>query len=584
MGAPKTLPANFANWDSPSGPPSTLPADFSQWDSAAAPASAISPDESTLTKVGRGATIGVAEGLGVKPATTPGEVITGTLKQVGQGIGGLIGETWRNNANIGAVAGPGPQLAATALDVVPTFIDKTATSLEQGGREAYQAFKRKDYETGAEKTAQTLTSAALLRTPRRALKSGEFETVGTLRKAAREKAASVVGPTNVSIAGEKIPALVEEAHPETRAGSVQGGLKRAGIGERRFTKFTQEQQAKVKAVIRKTAQQTSGAIAPMAQEPGEAVGQAATATFNKATPMYNALDEAMATVPDTMNEVSKLTKQAIARAEKLGYKVTEGGGEEVTISGRKFTPQTDPVGWENLKAQGLVPNTAGQPLTTYMKVRSALLDMQRGARDDATRYALGNEIKSMTANVEKALDGTPLADNFKEANRLWAKGYALRDVADVLKEKTKGTPEPLQASGLSKVPTKIQGGSLVERLNALHQDGILERAFSPQEVQNLRAAADILDRASEPAGKGFKIGYGPHSTIYRNIIGLPFIPLVHAMTRLEGVEALRAGLIARDAGQAAQAFDRLARIVGTAGASTSSQINNRRDALTALGK
>jgi hypothetical protein len=352
---------------------------------------------------------------------------------------------------------------------------------------------------------------------------------------------NAMAPKEIPIGGENIPVLKGEAEPGTTLGRMQAGLKRAGIGEGAFTKFAQEQQGKVKQVIRNVAQQTSGMLGPMKDEPGEAMADAEQATFAKARPMYDALDKSLATVPDTLTNVSKVTEQAIARAKKLGAEITEGGGESVVVNGRTFTPETDPVAWKTFQEQGLVPSASGQPLSTYMKIRSQLLKMQRTTADAALRNKIGDEVQAMNRNMEAVLKDTPLHENWTEANRLWSKGYALRDIADAIRKRTSGTPVGEQAGGISKVPTRLRGASLVQRLNDLSKSGVLQKGLTPEEASNLRQSADILDRASERAGKEFKVGYGPHSTIWRNLIGLPFLPLVRAMTTRDGMLALKAG-------------------------------------------
>lgn len=487
--------------------------------------------ESTLSKVGRGAAIGAFEGVGVKPAASPGEVISGTIKQAGEGVKNLVGESFKQAS--AATGDPAARAALTVAGLPATFVEKTAETLEQGGRQTIQDIKNKDYEAAAEHGASTLTQAAMLRTPRKAGEPNVLKTPAELKAA--------VAPKEIPIAGEKVPVLKGEADPGSMGGRVQKSLKQSGIGANRFTKFAAEQTARVKEVIRKTAQQTSGMIGPMADEPGAAVGGAADATFAKAKPMYEALDQAVQTVPDSLAEVSKVTQMAIERAKKLGVDVSQAEPESVTVSGQKYTPQNNPRAWELLKQQGLVPEGGGQPISTYMKVRSELLKMQRSSSDAAMRNHIGNEIKAMNANMEAALGQTPLLESWHEANRLWSKGYALRDVADAIRSSTEGTPSGVQAPGLSKVPTAIKGSKLVAKLNDLANDGILDRAFTPEEVRNLRQSADILDRASTTTGGEFKVGYGVHSTVWRNLIGLPFIPMVRAMTTMEGSRALSVG-------------------------------------------
>jgi len=240
-----------------------------------------------------------------------------------------------------------------------------------------------------------------------------------------------------------------------------------------------------------------------------------------------------------METVSKVTQQAIARAEKVGAKIVRGQGDSVVINGKSISQATDPVAWKNLQDQGIVVADPGQPFSSYMKVRSQLLKMQRSASDPAVRYQIGNEISSMNTNMEAALQGTKLLDSWHEANALWSKGYAIRDVAEAIRNVTEGTPSGVQSPALTKVPTTVKGPQLVSKLNELENDGVLARAFTPDQVKNLRQAADILDRASSSVGGGFHVGYGVHSTVWRNLINLPLIPVVKLMTTDVGVKLLQ---------------------------------------------
>lgn len=372
-----------------------------------------------------------------------------------------------------------------------------------------------------------------------------------------------VKPREIPIAGEKVPVLVGEAEPTSRAGRLQTEFKRAGVGEQSFKDFFAKQQAKVKQVIRNVAQQTSGMTGPMADEPGAAMHNAADATFERARPMYKALDDALVTVPDSMENVSAVTKQAIARANKLGVEVTEGAGDSVVINGRKFSPESDPVAWKNLQDQGLVPNQSGQPLSTYMKVRSELLKMRRGTSDGALRYAIANEVETMNKNMESAMKDTPLWDTFNQANRLWSKGFALQDIAEGIRSVTEGTPASAQAPGMAKIPTEIKGPQLVSRLNDLAHEGILDKGLTREEISHMRQAADILDRASVTPGREFGFAYSLRSTIMRNVLKLPPLGIVKAMTTVDGVEALRAIDSAKTPAQMRSAATKFAKAAGS---------------------
>jgi hypothetical protein len=384
----------------------------------------------------------------------------------------------------------------------------------------------------------------------------------------RQEAERRYGPRNVTVAGANIPVAVGEAEPESAAGRKQIELKRRGVGAQKFTKLENEQQEAVKNVIRKTAQQVTGdnLTRGYPREPAAAMGNAAEATFDKARPIYTALDGQLQGRTANLTKASRITRQAIVRARRLGV---------------------------------VIGDAPAKPLTTYARVRSQLLKIQRSTTDAALRYTIGQEVKAMNKAMDSALAGTPLADNWKEADRLWAKGYALREVADEIRAATKGTPEAEQTPGLAPVPTKLQATSLVSRLNKLVESGTLEKAFTDKEAANLRQSADLLNRiqkvrvgkaemegllhpralhralggAKGPAigaGVGFVLG-GLHGA--EAGAGLGFLlqhigerALVGVMTRNDGVVALKALAAAKTAAQYQTAMKTLARVAAASSA------------------
>jgi hypothetical protein len=321
-------------------------------------------------------------------------------------------------------------------------------------------------------------------------------------------------PRQVEVGGEKVPVLVGEAAPESRPGRLQTNLKRSGAAAERFEKVEGKQQQAVKDVIRNTAQKTSGVIGPMQAEPSAVVNDAATAAYTQAAPLYDELDASLVEVPDALNNVSKITQDAIGRARKLGLDV---GDDQVDLTkirpdkdgtvqwgGTRISKATHPERWAKLVQDGIIDDSGGfTPLKAYRQIRSQLLKMQRSASDAQTRFAIGKDIDTMTGNIESALKGTAVEKNWAEANRLWSKGKALQDVSEAVRDATKGTPASAQAPGVAAIPTRLQGASLVSKLNDLAQDGTLEKAFSHDEIANLRQAADILDRIQRtPVGRG----------------------------------------------------------------------------------
>jgi hypothetical protein len=313
------------------------------------------------------------------------------------------------------------------------------------------------------------------------------------------------GPSTVEVAGETVPVGVGEAYPVSSAGRYQISLKRRGVSAERFEKLEREQQVKVKAAIKRVAQQTSEVIpqrgprsVQLPEEPGVRMEDAAEATFSKARPMYTALDNALRTMPASFESMSPIVKRAIVRARKLGVQIDSAVDEplSVVMDGKKITQAEYPNLWQQLVDQNIINETTGQgtPLSALQKVRSQLLKMRRMSADAAQRYAIGSEVDSLNKSIEGALKGGSLYDDWKEADRLWRKAYALREVADAIKKSTKGTPIAEQAPGLGAIPPKLQAESLVRRLNTLAEDGTLEKAFTPEQARNLRQAADVLDR------------------------------------------------------------------------------------------
>ena len=399
---------------------------------------------------------------------------------------------------------------------------------------------------------------------------------------ALEKVRNTYGPREVEVGGTKVPVLVGEANPNSGPGRTQVNLKRSGLAPERFEKVENAQQEAVKNVIRNTAQKTSGAIGPMQVEPSDVVNDAATASYAQASPLYNELDASLVNVPDVLQKVSRITQDAINKAQKLGVSVGEGVDltkitpeKDGTIQwgGTRISKSTYPERWAQLVKDGIIDESGGAtPLKAYRQVRSQLLKMQRSSSDAGVRYAIGKDIETMTENIESALKGTPIERNWSEANRLWSKGKALQDVSEAIRDATKGTPAAAQSPGLAPVPTKVQGASLVSKLNDLYKDGTLERAFTHEEVSNLRQAADILDRIQRTSighgsGESASISRGLTHALRGNAgplagaaiggsfgglkgaemgAGLGFITqkigeqgLVRVMTNLDGVSALK---------------------------------------------
>lgn len=375
--------------------------------------------------------------------------------------------------------------------------------------------------------------------------------VGAGVDATAEALRSTYGPEDITIGNQKVPVLKGEAHPETGPGHIQKVIKESGVGARRFDRFAQQQQEQVKSIIRQTAQQTSDLIGPVSQQPYAALDDASAAVFNRAKPMYQALDASLTRVPVKLTQVSKIMSDAIARARKLGIEIDQS---------------------ENVQGAGAGDVKSLQPLTVATQLRSALLRAKRAAIDsgDASlANSVSDEIRTLHNEIDSTLSGTPLHSNWLEANRLWAKGHAISDTARAFYQSTKGTPEGIQSPQMSAVPTKVSGPSLVSRLNDLKREGTLDRGFTPEEQLNLRRSADILDRAREAAGRdtGVTPGhlYSLHSALWRTLLRLPSIPLVRAMTTTEGMRALALAEKAKNSAQMQSALRTLYPLIAAGG-------------------
>lgn len=491
----------------------------------------------------------------VPPSSAPPKNVTEALDRREQ--------AYRNTAKaagrvVFAMPGYAQQVASAYMNSVRTgdpsqLLDVLdPAQIPQGLIQQYQEDRKKDPGLAVDNLIGTLAGIRLAGAVAELPVKG-VRTLPELKRMAEERYLTPrVGPRNVNVAGVDVPVTVGEAEPQSYWGGKQIELKRRGVKAPQFSEVEAEAQAAVKEVIRRTAQQASSLIGPMQDEPAAAMKDAAETTFERARPMYAALDQSLIQVPGTFKAASKITQQAMARAEKLGLHIGEGPVDISRITpeadgtiqwgGTRISKATHPDRWAQLVEDGIINDAGrGTPLTAYTRVRSQLLKMQRMSTDAAQRYAIGKEVEILNKAMDTAFTGTPLADNWAEANRLWAKGYALRDVAEAIRLRTQGTPTAKQAPGLEKVPTRLQGASLVSRLNKLAENGVLERGFTSQEIANLRQSADIWDRIQRtPVGKSGRAGM-PHSRGLAHALSGAKGPAIGAITG--GVlGAMRGGL------------------------------------------
>ena len=398
-------------------------------------------------------------------------------------VGGML----RTGAQAIADNPGNPQGAASDFFIKP-FVEQGVSDYQSGGM-AKAVPHMAGTATGLWATGEVGGEAL------RKVARGATKATGTVGDALRSK----YRPREIPVGDEKVPVTVGEAEPTSAAGKKATQLKRSGVGAKKFDKFEAVQQAKVKSAMRNLAQQTSGATGPMPEEPGAAMKYGADTVFETARPMYAALDEELVTVPGDLHSASAIVKQAIARAKKLGYDFE---------ASKELHYGEEPLGL------GKPVSDASHPLSDFQKIRSELGKMRRGSRDPAVRYQISEEMKQMTAAMDKALDNTGLKDTWKEADRLWAKGYAMNSIADALKSATKGAESAAQPKGIEVVPSEIKGASLEETLKDLSDDGTLERGLNHDEISNLRQSANILKRAE---GTSTGSGYGESGSRSRAI-------------------------------------------------------------------
>lgn len=372
--------------------------------------------------------------------------------------------------------------------------------------------------------------------------------VGPLAKTAARTVLKPIAPLLpklINIEGVTMPVLAGEADPATLAGRTQLGLKAQGIRAVKFNQVAATQQAAVKQVIANVAQKTAGMTDLAAGvEPGPAMQASSDAVFSRARPMYQALDASMTSVPETADAVSQIVKQAQARAAKLGVEFNTPDPQEAVFqqAAKDYGLQGEAAG-KLRTSMGLPEEVApeGQPLQTALTVRSQLLKMARSSADPAMQRAIYQEADAMNASIEQALrkSGNPdLLNNWKNANSLWKKGYALSRVAESLDKAVSGTPveQQVTAPGVVKQPPEINAESLVKELNALNSDGTLTKAMSPAQATALRQVADLLDRSQGTGvGKGYiKVsGYSPTSAVWHTVTDVvksigaaPFVKLM----------------------------------------------------------
>lgn len=342
------------------------------------------PQESTLTKVGRGAAIGAFEGLGIKPSTSGTEVVKGSIEQLGKGVGNLVKDTWERNKSTPDIPGFAhgmPAVAATAVDIVPTMIDQMATSLESGIRKTAKAYEDKDYESAAEYAASTLVQAALLKSAKEApdVAAGESEIVSGLKRAQEQGLPEAVTRDATQKAIQKVM--------HDRALSVQDHLSSV--------------EAKVDAE-RTEAWQT----------------------------IEKKVDDKFPDGAIDLSKIGRETEEAVAEKIKTPQKMpqTVGDVRKKVEPPRVFGSRLDPSNpahaalIERLKESGAIPETEQASFGQARQLRSKLgRELQSGTLSGESKSVGWKLYGDLTEAMRKAAEDSGMPGAFEDANRMHAK-------------------------------------------------------------------------------------------------------------------------------------------------------------------
>jgi hypothetical protein len=168
--------------------------------------------------VARGAAIGVAEGLGVKPSTSPADVVTGSVEQFGRGLYDLGKQSYEQTPKSWSPVG---RSALAAIGLPATFVENAATSVESGLKDTAKAYKGEDYEGAAQSLARTLTQIAMLK------KAKDAATNDTLPQA-KDRAARLSSGAGLTQGEEAVKSVLPEFDKTLKA---QGKGEIKSIGE-----------------------------------------------------------------------------------------------------------------------------------------------------------------------------------------------------------------------------------------------------------------------------------------------------------------------------------------------------------------
>lgn len=465
------------------------------------------------------------------------------LAGVGRSLQGLTSGLYHNFADEPTKAEGGknayPMNARVTLGLKRTLadpMDRLAARSEERRKRGDEAGSKADRRlasvpllgpmanAAAERAGQGDVSGAVTETATPFLLPSALKGTKALARAGLESYTRSFRPITLDIEGVKVPMLKSEAMPETSAGKLVRDFKRAGVGEKHFENFAKAQQQAVKAVIRKVAGKTSSAISPMPESAAGSLSTAADAVEATAKPMYQALDASLTSVPSMLDATAKVVQKAMADAEKMGVSVGD------------LDPAKSPT----------------TPFAIYQTLRSRLLQHARSASDPAVRAEIFRHVDTADAAIERGFASKPqLLENWKEANRLWRKMYALREVAQAVDAATKGSPEAVQQAlatkGVSPVAPEMQGAQMVKRLNELadrsHGPSFLDRAFdeTPEgraHAMSVRQVAEVLNRAEQAGSSNVMASATKYSLFWKLLKKIGGGRLAQAMTTPAGAKAM----------------------------------------------
>lgn len=193
------------------------------------PDAVVAPEETgtgaTYTKLGRGLALGAAEGAGIPEASTGKEVLTGALKNAGEGIYNLGKAGLQDIGQVGHAAYadvvPGAEPAPLGDSHLFGILDNMATNVEKSGSEAWKGLKDADPELFAHGIGSLITQFAMMKESGKG-KAGAIDKAKATSKIA---AAVDIGKDGVESLEKSMPDIIDQA--QRRGVNTIGDLRAA---------------------------------------------------------------------------------------------------------------------------------------------------------------------------------------------------------------------------------------------------------------------------------------------------------------------------------------------------------------------